>query len=207
MSIQGLTIGELAEHILATPRSGRRRLVAVAGAPASGKSTLAKELASELCSMGCSAQVVPLDGFHLHNQILSDRGLLPIKGAPSTFDAQGFAHLVGRLHNDPDIYYPVFDRAQDIAIAGAGYLNELCDTVIVEGNYLLYNVPIWKELYAHWDLSLRLDVPLETLRERLVGRWLEHGLSTAQAQCRAEDNDLANAALIARAQLPADITI
>jgi pantothenate kinase len=120
MTTQKLTVRDLAELILAAPRSGRRRLVALAGAPASGKSTLAEALASELRSQRCATQVVPLDGFHLHNQILIDRGLLPHKGAPDTFDAQGFAHLIGRLHDDPEVYYPVFDRARDIAIAGAG---------------------------------------------------------------------------------------
>ncbi len=207
MTALEMSTRDLAELVLAAPRSGHRRLVALAGAPASGKSTLAEALASELHSQGCAAQVVPLDGFHLHNQILIDRGLLPYKGAPDTFDALGFAHLVGRLHDETEVYYPVFDRARDIAIAGAGYIGEVCDTVIIEGNYLLFNAPVWKTLHGHWDLSIRLDVPLETLNARLVGRWLAHGLSPDQAHARAAENDLANAALIAGAQLPADITI
>lgn len=201
------TAQELAKLVLSAPRMGRRRLVALAGAPASGKSTLAEALASELCSQGCASEVVPLDGFHLHNQILVDRGLLPRKGAPGTFDVQGFAHLVGRLHDEVEVFYPVFDRTRDIAIAGAGYIDETCDTVIIEGNYLLFDAPVWKKLHAHWDLSIRLDVAPETLTDRLVERWLAHGLSLDQAHARAGENDLANAALIASAQQSSDVTI
>lgn len=194
------------ETVLAGTRNGRRRLVAVVGAPASGKSTVAEHLAAQLCDAGCLSQVVPMDGFHLHNQFLVERGILNRKGAPETFDVAGFLHLVARLHDDPDVYYPTFDRSRDIAIAGSGLIKEDCDTVIVEGNYLLFDAPDWRDLRAHWDVAIWLDVPMATLRTRLVERWLAHGLSREQAQTRAAENDLANAKLISEARLPADLT-
>ena len=58
-----------------------------------------------------------------------------------------------------------------------------------------------------WDVALRLDVPLEELRARLVQRWLDHGLSPAEAAARAEGNDLANARRVRDAALPADVTL
>ena len=195
----------LRDKILAGPRMGKRRLVAVAGAPASGKSLLADHLATQLCDAGCLSQVVPMDGFHLHNQFLVERGLLNRKGAPETFDVAGFLHLVARLHDEPAVYYPTFDRGRDIAIAGSGLIKEHCDTVIIEGNYLLFDELNWRDLRAHWDVAIWLDVPMPTLRTRLVERWLAHGLSLEQAQARASENDLANAELISRAQLPADL--
>lgn len=195
----------LRDKILAGSRTGKRRLVAVAGAPASGKSILADHLAAQLCDAGCRSQVVPMDGFHLHNQFLVERGLLNRKGVPETFDVAGFLHLVTRLHDDSTIYYPTFDRSRDIAIAGSGLIDEQCDTVIIEGNYLLFDAPNWQDLRAHWDVSIWLDVPMPTLRKRLVERWLAHGLSLEQAQTRAGENDLANAELVSKARLPADL--
>lgn len=195
----------LRDAVLAAPAGGRRRLVALAGAPASGKSTLAAELCAALVAAGEAAQVVPMDGFHLHNPILVDRGLLARKGAPETFDAAGFLHLIGRLRDAPEVAFPLFDRARDIAIAGAGLVDEACGTVIVEGNYLLFDAPLWRELGPLWNLSVRIDVGLPMLRQRLVERWLAHGLSEAEASARAEGNDLANAARLAAAELPADI--
>lgn len=202
-----LTFKELVEHVLAAPRAGRRRVIALAGGPASGKSTLAKKLADHLDEEGCAAQVVPMDGYHLHNQILIDRGLLNRKGAPETFDALGFVHLVARLHDEAEVFYPIFDRKKDIAIAGGGVIEAGCDTVIVEGNYLLHDTPIWRDLSEHWDLSVRLDVESGIVKDRLIERWLAHGLSIEQAEMRAAENDLINAQSVAEMSLPSDVTI
>lgn len=148
-----------------------------------------------------------MDGFHLDNPILAERGLLDRKGAPQTFDAAGFRHLVARLHNEDDVYYPVFDRGRDIATAGAGLLDSGCDTVIIEGNYLLYDAPVWRDLLDLWDLSIRLDIPLATLKGRLVKRWRTYGASEEEATARMQRNDLPNAELVLASSLPADITI
>ncbi|WP_300031657.1 nucleoside/nucleotide kinase family protein [uncultured Roseobacter sp.] len=207
MKPPGETAAELAPRVLGAPRRGRRRLVALAGQPASGKTTLAESLAAKLCEEGCNARVVPMDGFHLHNQILLDRDILNRKGAPHTFDAAGFVHLISRLHDEEEVFYPLFDRSRDISVACAGRVGPECDTVVIEGNYLLYDAPVWRDLSAHWDMSVRLDISLKTLEERLVQRWLDHGLSAEQAAERAAGNDLANARSVAENALPADIVL
>lgn len=201
------TLPELAAAIRAAPHSGRRRLVALAGAPASGKSTLATRLAAAVSAAGSTAMVVPMDGFHLHNQTLLERGLLDRKGAPETFDIEGFASLLARLRINEEVFFPIFDRSRDIAIAGGGVVNAACDTVIVEGNYLLFDTPDWRPLSALWDFSIQLDVPFDVLKERLVARWLDHGLTQQDAEARATQNDLRNAMLVGRAALPASITV
>ncbi|SFR00405.1 AAA family ATPase [Poseidonocella sedimentorum] len=192
---------------LRTPRRGRRRLIALAGPPASGKSTLAESLARHMTEAGAATIVVPMDGFHLHNQILMDRGQLDRKGAPETFDAAGVVHLVRRLADEDEVFFPVFDRARDISLAAGGRIGPNCDTVVIEGNYLLLDAPVWRDLRPLWDLSIALDVPECVLRERLVARWLHFGHSPEDAAARAEANDLANAALVAGRSLPADVTI
>ena len=92
--------GDLAARIAALPLRGRRRLVAIAGAPTSGKSTLAERLVEEL---GPRAALVPMDGFHLDNRVLDERGLRPRKGAPETFDAAGFVRLVNALRQKDEV--------------------------------------------------------------------------------------------------------
>lgn len=203
---QGLdTLAALTEAILAAPRKAQRRLIALAGAPGSGKSTLAAELVAALNRQGCAAQVVPMDGFHLDNRILSDLDLLARKGAPETFDVAGFARLVAALGTDPQVFYPLFDRTRDIAIAGAGRLDSACDTVVVEGNYLLLDASEWRALAGHWDLAVRLEVSLPVLRQRLIDRWLDEGLNETAAIARAEGNDLENARLVTEQMLPSDV--
>lgn len=189
-------------------RTGTARvLVAIAGAPGSGKSTLAAELARRLRLLKCTTEVLPMDGFHLDNAVLDARGLRPRKGAPETFDADGFVHLIKRLRSGAEVIAPTFDRPRDISIAGAVVISADCDVVVVEGNYLLLDEDPWRQLAPLWDLTARLDVPLPELRARLIQRWLSANLSRAAATRRAESNDIPNAQRVIDHALPAQIIL
>lgn len=179
----------------------------MAGPPASGKSTFAEALAAALAEGGRSACVVPMDGFHLDDRVLRARDLLPRKGAPETFDAAGFARLVAALGQGGEVIHPVFDRAREIAIAGAGVVPASCDLVVVEGNYLLLDEPAWRGLAAHWALTVFLHVPEEELRRRLLDRWRGHGLDEAAARAKAEGNDIPNGLRVVRGSREADVTL
>ena len=183
----------LARASLAVTPKGRRRLVALAGPPASGKSTLAEAVVAQLNAAGARAVLVPMDGFHLDNRILEPRDLLARKGAPETFDATGFVKMVQALTDEEEVVFPLFDRNLDCAVAGAGVITPDHDTVVVEGNYLLLDRDPWRALAPLWDQTAFLSVPLIELKRRLVARWLHYGLSQAAAEARAESNDLANA--------------
>lgn len=185
------------------PRA-RRLLVAVAGAPASGKSTLATDLVRVL---GPQAVLVPMDGFHLDNRVLQDRGTLNRKGAPETFDATGFVQTIQRLANDDEVIVPVFDRARDLAIAGAQVVSATDQIAVIEGNYLLLDLPPWSELQNIWDLSIFVDVHVQELEKRLIRRWLDHDHTPAQAIARVRSNDLPNAEIVFSRSTPADIIV
>ena len=196
----------LVTSILNAPRKGQRRIVAIAGPPGSGKSTIAKALVPLIAQAGGLAQVVPMDGFHLDNSILIERKLIDVKGSPATFDVGGFARLISRLGNEPEIIFPKFDRDKDLAIAGAGFVSEDCDLVLVEGNYLLLDAPFWRDLSKYWDLSVFLDVETKLLCERLMQRWLDQGLTLDQAKKRLKDNDLVNVETVVSGSSVADLT-
>ena len=199
-------ISGLVSSILNAPQQGQRRVVAIAGPPGSGKSTIAKALVPLVAQAGVIAQVVPMDGFHLDNSILLERNLIDVKGSPGTFDVRGLAELISRLGNEPEIIFPKFDRDKDLAIAGAGFVSEECDLVLVEGNYLLLDAPFWRDLWNYWDFSIFLDVESKLLRERLVQRWLDQGLSLDQAKKRVNDNDLVNLKTVVCSSSVADFT-
>jgi len=192
----------------AADRAGRTRImVAVAGPPGAGKSTVGAALVDALNGAGLSTVLVPMDGFHLDNAVLSAHGLLARKGAPETFDVNGFLATLRRVLLEPVVYFPRFDRRQDQSIAGTIEVTPAHRVVLVEGNYLCFDAPRWRELTALWDLSVFLDVPLPVLRERLIARWLDHGLDADAAEARAMENDIPNAKAVLDHLMPVHVTL
>lgn len=194
------SLSDILSRIRALPPG--RHLIALAGPPGAGKSTLAAALGQAL---GPDSVVVPMDGFHLDNHLLIPRGLLARKGAPETFDAAGLLALLQRFAAGGAAPYPVFDRTLDLSRAQAGEVTAAHRFIIVEGNYLLLDQPVWRDMAALWSLAIRLKVPEAELERRLVARWLDHGLDADAALARAQGNDLPNARLVLTGSLPGDL--
>lgn len=188
---------------------GRDRLiVGIAGAPGSGKSTLAERLRERIEASGESVAVIPMDGFHFDDRVLSARGLLPRKGAPETFDVAGFRHLLIRLRaREAEVAIPVFDRSIEISRAGAAIVPDETRILLVEGNYLLLDEAPWNGLAGAFDMTVWLDVPVGELERRLVQRWLDHGFAPDTAREKALSNDIPNARRTAAHRRAADVTL
>lgn len=199
---------ELADRILQEAKGKSRFLVALAGPPGAGKSTLADALCAELNSRGEQARSIPMDGFHLDNKILDQRDLRSRKGAPQTFDADGFVHMIGRLKSATgDIAIPLFDREQDIAIAGADIVTQGDRFLVVEGNYLLLQSEPWAQLVGYWDLSVFLNPGARVIEYRLIKRWLGLGRDAKTARQWVTDNDMPNAHTVLESSTEADVLI
>ncbi len=166
-----------------------RVLIALAGPPAAGKSTISSAL---LEHYGKAAVILPMDGFHLDNKVLDAHGLRNRKGSPESFDADGFINMVKRIRSGEHVYAPEFDRAMDASIAGAVEIRDQ-PVVISEGNYLLFDEAPWRDLATIWDLAIWLETRLEIVEERCIERWLGYGFSEEQAREKALGNDVANA--------------
>jgi len=198
-------IERIAAEIAARAAKLKRLIVAIAGPPGSGKSTFAAALNHKL---GETSVVVPQDGFHLDNSLLRQRNLLRRKGAPQTFDTAGLAHLLVRLTSETGpVYFPLFDRKDDLSRAGAGVVLPSHNIILVEGNYLLLDRAEWAGMGQHFHIRIKLDVPLDVLEWRLVARWREIGLSEEQVAEKIVLNDLPNARLVIEHSLDADFVV
>ena len=182
----------LVERLTALAGAEARVFVAIAGAPASGKSTL--------------AEILPMDGFHYDDAVLRARGALARKGAPDTFDVDGLAATLERLAaRDRPVAVPVFDRALEISRAAARVIDPGVRLILVEGNYLLLDDPDWARLRPWFDLTVLVDVPLTLLEARLAERWSD--MAPELAQAKIAGNDLPNARLVAEGSIEADIVV
>jgi len=176
-----------------------RRLIGIAGPPGSGKSTLSEALAAALNAEEAGmAAVIPMDGFHLDDQVLAERHLLARKGAPQTFDVAGFRHLLLRLRDDsePEIAVPVFDRSLEISRAGARMIPASVRILLVEGNYLLLQDAPWRDLAPAFDLTVMVREPRERLEARLIARWQSFGFDEEKSRAKVTQNDLPNVDLV-----------
>ena len=204
-----MTQDDLARTILTKAGERDRFLVAIAGAPGSGKSTLSEKLLASLDPGNTGiATLVPMDGYHLDNSVIGPLGLLARKGAPETFNIAGLLSDLRRISaRQGDVVVPLFDREIDLARANARIVAGSARIILVEGNYLLLDAPGWREIGDLFDFTIFLDVSETELEARLIRRWLDHGYEPEAARAKALGNDIPNARLVQRNSRIADLVV
>ncbi|KAF4414872.1 panthothenate kinase uridine kinase-related [Fusarium acutatum] len=211
---------ERVEHLLTRQKllsaPTQRILIALAGVPGSGKTTISDALVKELKKNGISdVAVLPMDGFHYTRATLSSFDdpdeAFRRRGAPFTFDAAALVDLVALLKNTPVttnnepqiiIKAPSFDHARKDPIPDAIEISTRANIVIIEGNYVLLDQEPWSRISPMVDDKWFVDVPVDIARERLASRHLRAGIETTieAAIKRADENDIPNGEYI-RSQL------
>jgi pantothenate kinase len=201
-------LADRAASFLARPG---RVVLGVTGAPGAGKSTITSALLSALGSRHGPDTVahLPMDGFHLADVQLDRLGLRDRKGAPATFDVDGYVAALQRLHAEPDrtFYAPGFERDLEQPIAAAIAIPPSARVVVTEGNYLLLPDGGWERVRLLLAETWFVEVDDNVRRDRLVRRHEEFGKSAEAARAWVESVDEPNAALVASTREDADLIV
>lgn len=192
------TLDQLVEWAKALVIPGERRILGLTGAPGAGKSTVAELLVTALGPD--TAVLVPMDGFHLANEVLIDLGILDRKGAHDTFDDGGYARLIATLRaqriDDPIVYAPRFRREIEEPIGSSIPVRPAVPLVVTEGNYLLLESDAWSEARSCIDEVWFLAPDTAIRHARLLSRHEAYGKSPEDAAFWAFGSDERNARLI-----------
>ncbi|KAL3484396.1 P-loop containing nucleoside triphosphate hydrolase protein [Aspergillus germanicus] len=159
------------------------------------------------------------------------------RGAHWTFDAEGVLGLIRELRlatsatastsasasappdrdtdTDTDIntsrtiYAPGFDHAIGDPIADANCIPPETSFIIVEGNYLSFDLAPWDGVRELVDESWFVDVEPEVAKRRIARRHVESGIEGdyEAASRRAVGNDLPNGVVIRERRRGADVTV
>lgn len=138
-------------------------IVGLSGSVASGKSTIAVDLATALtCEHRLTAQVVSTDGFLFPNDRLTAMGILHRKGFPESFDTDAILAFVDAMHAGSTTTIPIHDHST-YDIVDAAITVAPTDVLVLEGvNALRFRDDL--------DLGVYLHAPEPLLREWYIDR-------------------------------------
>jgi pantothenate kinase len=183
-----------------------RCMVALAGVPGSGKTTLAWRLADAVNARTAPGTMIALgmDGFHFSKaalrQLPNPEEAFARRGAPWTFDAAALRQRLKQLRTSAgrrDVPWPGFEHAVGDPVEDALAVPASTRLVIVEGLYLLHRADGWEAISACFDKRWYLDTPLEIALERLALRHMQAwGMTRDAADHRIATSDRLNAELV-----------
>ena len=156
------------------------------------------------------AVVFPMDGFHYYRAQLAEfddpEEARRRRGAPFTFDAEGFVDRVAAAKTNADAVtlVPAFDYEVHDPEEDAIAIKPSHKVILVEGNYLLLPDDPWAKLHAAGaDGSAPLltetwfvDTSVDEAMERVMRRHVAVGRTSEEARARADGNDRPNGELV-----------
>ena len=164
-----------------------------------------------------------MDGFHLPRAALS---AMPDpsraharRGAAFTFDAPAFLDLIASLRHPfpppspsssfPPIMAPSFDHAVKDPVQNDVSVHREARIVLVDGNYVALDEPVWRDARALFDEVWFVEVDLGVARARLAARHVRAGIAAdlEAGDRRAVENDIPNGREIIEKLLPVEEVI
>ncbi|ETS84635.1 hypothetical protein PFICI_02660 [Pestalotiopsis fici W106-1] len=185
-----------------------RIIIALAGPPGSGKSTIAHQVVNQVAEMypDLAISAISADGFHLSlaelHALPNAAEALARRGAPWTFNGNAVVDMVRRLRDSPEetSRVPTFDHAIKDPVQDGLTVTPATKVCLVEGNYLLSNEEPWNAIAALADAKWLVTVDAELATGRIAKRHLAAGIEKTMdaALARTLENDMVNGEYVLR---------
>ena len=195
-----------------------RFVIGVAGPPGCGKTAFTAILCAVInaCAGLNTAVCIGLDGWHYPNSYLDSHltirngqeiPLRMVKGAPESYDTDAAISFLRAARSGSAERFPVYSRARHDPCPQAGHLEQHNRILLMEGNYLLLDSPVWRDFPPLMDLSIFLTAPRDHLIAALRRRHLAGGKRPEMVEQHILFSDMPNLDLILAHSRPADILV
>lgn len=192
-----------------------RKVVAyIAAPPGTGKTSLAQfiEKISHENSEFTPIRALGLDGFHYSAEYLKANTIIldgkeiflnDIKGAPETFDTDTLQIKLREVRQE-GTDWNLYDRKIHDVVPDALSVED--EIILLEGNYLLLKDPRWTNIRVLADYTVFVQAEENFLRERLIARKIQGGLSLEAAENFYETSDRKNVERVLKNSAPGNET-
>lgn len=192
-------------------KSNTKTVIAIAGVPGAGKSTLVEKLIEALKQQQIVAKALPQDGYHYYRSELAKFDDPPEafrrRGAPFTFNVDRFLDSIKNVRGG--IKVPLFDHRLKDPVEDDITIGPETQVVFVEGNYVGLKDDPWCQIADYTDELWVVATPLEIVHDRIVQRHLASGVANSleEAVERAEGSDWQNALYVMANTRDADVVV
>jgi pantothenate kinase len=195
----------------------KRLLVALAGPPGSGKTTIANHVAARInkeLRLAQGALVVSIDGFHLPRRTLdalpNREEAYARRGVHWTFDAAAAVTFIQQTRAFTGMLYaPTFDHAIKDPVVESLPIPEDTAILIFEGLYLLCDLEPWRDIAGCVDEKWFVNVEAGQASQRVAERHVKAGIEPDidSAMQRVERNDAINGRWICETKGTFDVLV
>lgn len=192
-----------------------RIIVFLAAPPAVGKTTWSQflEYLSGKENGLTEIQAIGLDGFHFHSDYINSHDAVvfgkkvpmkTVKGCPETYDTKKLKNKLEKIKTQ-NILWPSYDRNIHDVVEDTESVTK--DIILIEGNWLLLDEEPWVSMKNIADYTILIRANEEMLKERLIERKMQGGLSREKAQAWYHKSDSVNIKRVLECSVKADLTL
>ncbi|KAJ1412494.1 hypothetical protein B484DRAFT_316445, partial [Ochromonadaceae sp. CCMP2298] len=143
---------------------------------------------------------VPMDGYHFSKRHMGERfqgaeleRAILLRGSPPSFDAEAFVSALTQLRVSGSGRFPSFAHGTGDPVQDEIEVRKQHEVVIVEGNYLLLDIPPWDAIAPLLHVSVFIECGIEEIERRVYMRHVGNGNTPERALLRVTANDSPNA--------------